>query len=332
MIDGYGFQQDLLDAITRSNAQGMAPFADEVLSGKIDLTPARCLIVGAALFQVDSNPDMAAKGAELLAASFRAAGHLDAVAERVRQLFAWRDDVFVFESKRALFKAKLGDGADAAHERFDVLLDGSDRGKIFVIGLNKTGTTSIQFALQELGVLVAPQAPFERLFEDWRHRRFDRIVALCRHYEAFQDIPFCLPYLYQALDQAFPEARFILSVRNSAEEWHASLERFHRQALFGGQQATWELIEQCAYGYPGFILDEAKDFFRWQDHGLYDKKRCVDIYEAHSANAIEYFRYDEKKLLVLNVAEEDAYQRLCAFLGQAPVRAEFPKLNTSRND
>ena len=55
---------------------------------------------------------------------------------------------------------------------------------------------------------------------------FAPIIAFARTAQLFQDIPFALPFTFQALDQPFPGSKFILSVRRDAEEWYGSLTRF----------------------------------------------------------------------------------------------------------
>ncbi len=180
--------------------------------------------------------------------------------------------------------------------------------------MNKTGTTSIKIALQQADILCGPQHQHEVLFADWACRRFDRIIDLCRYYEAFQDVPFSLPFTYQALDQAFPDARFILSLRDSPEQWYDSLVRFHRQVLFGGQPPSWELIDQQSYGYPGAVAEFSRLVFRWQDFGLYDKQRAIEFYQRHNENVCEYFYGREDKLLVINVSQPDSYACFACFL------------------
>lgn len=87
------------------------------------------------------------------------------------------------------------------------------RPKVFCVGRNKTGTTSIAKALRALGFKVGDQARAETLIEDWARRDFRKIVRYCRTADAFQDVPFSWPHTFEALDQAFPQSKFILTVR-----------------------------------------------------------------------------------------------------------------------
>jgi hypothetical protein len=95
--------------------------------------------------------------------------------------------------------------------------------KIFVIGNNKTGTTSLSAALQALGYRMGRQATAELMMEDWGIRDFRRLIRYCHSADAFQDMPFSKQYTFQAMDAAFPGSKFILSVRDSDEQWYRSM-------------------------------------------------------------------------------------------------------------
>jgi len=99
--------------------------------------------------------------------------------------------------------------------------------KIFGIGNNKTGTTSLKAAMGELGFIVGHQRPAEKLMEDWAKRDFSPIISYCKSGQFFQDVPFSKPYTYVVLDHEFPGSKFILTVRGSPEQWYNSLTEFH---------------------------------------------------------------------------------------------------------
>ena len=91
--------------------------------------------------------------------------------------------------------------------------------KIFCIGLNKTGTTSLEKAMIDLGYLIGDQRQAELLFDDWVKRDFSKLIEYCKTAVFFQDSPFSYPYTYVAIDQAFPNSKFILTIRDDAEQW-----------------------------------------------------------------------------------------------------------------
>ena len=94
--------------------------------------------------------------------------------------------------------------------------------KVFCIGLNKTGTTSLKKESGLQGYTVGNQRQAELLFDDWVKRDFKRIIRYCHTAEFFQDAPFSYPYTFIALDQAFPGSKFILTLRDNADEWYYS--------------------------------------------------------------------------------------------------------------
>ncbi|QIA08519.1 sulfotransferase [Draconibacterium halophilum] len=99
--------------------------------------------------------------------------------------------------------------------------------KIFCIGLNKTGTTSVKEALEELGYIVGNETEAKKLLNDWLKRDFRPIIKYCKFAQAFQDSPFSFPYTYIILNHVFPNSKFILTIRDDAEEWYRSITRFH---------------------------------------------------------------------------------------------------------
>ncbi|NQU26360.1 MAG: hypothetical protein HQ567_34175 [Candidatus Nealsonbacteria bacterium] len=199
--------------------------------------------------------------------------------------------------------------------------------KLFGIGRNKTGTTSLATAMHDLGYICAPQRPFELLFDDWVDRRFDRILKLCRNYEAFQDTPFSLPYTYQALDRAFPGSKFVLTVRDSAEAWYRSVTRFHSRLFGGGEIPTSRMLREAAYCYPGWMLKVVQGVYHTDPENLYDRDALMRTYERHNESVVDYFVNRPDDLLVLNVASSGAYAMLCEFLGQPCTTQDFPWKN-----
>ncbi len=198
------------------------------------------------------------------------------------------------------------------------------RTKIFCVGRNKTGTTSLAAALRGLGLAVGDQFQAERLAKDWATRDFRRLFRYCRTAEAFQDIPFSWPFTWQALDQRFPGSKFILTVRNSADEWYDSMIRFHA-AMFGhGRIPTIEDLRASDYIRPGAAYEVNRMLYDTPEDDPYNKGRLIASYETHNRAVVEYFRHRPGDLLVLNVAAPEAYPKLCAFLGKPVAHRAFP--------
>jgi hypothetical protein len=190
--------------------------------------------------------------------------------------------------------------------------------------MNKTGTTSISTALTQLGYTVADQAPAEMLIRDWAKRDFMQLIDFCQTADAFQDIPFSLPFTYQALDQHYPNSKFILTIRGSVDEWYQSLTKFHTKLFGEGQIPSAKQLQAATYRYPGFVYDSIKLVYDTPDDDLYNYETLNNQYHRHQANVISYFCHRPEQLLVLNVADGDAYYQLCDFLGKPRVNADFP--------
>ena len=196
--------------------------------------------------------------------------------------------------------------------------------KIFCIGANKTGTTSLEKALKDLGVIVARQRPAEMLIHDWARRDFRRIIRFCHTAQAFQDVPFSLPYTFQALDIRFPGSKFILTVRDNPEQWYASLTRFHAKLFGRGEIPSCDDLKKAQYCYPGWAYEVFRAIYATPDANPYDKTTLINHYNTHNQSVIEYFRHRPNDLLVLNVSHEGAYQRFCEFLDKPCLRQSFP--------
>ncbi len=203
------------------------------------------------------------------------------------------------------------------------------RRKVFGVGCNKTGTTSLARALRDLGFRVGNQGRAELLLKDWAARNFRPIVEYCRPHDAFQDIPFSLDHTYEALAEAFPGSRFVLTVRRSADEWFDSLVRYHSLKFGGGRIPAEQDLARAGYRYRGWILEVMRHVFDYPRVPLYDRAHYTGVYLRHNEQVAEYFRDRRRDLLVINMADDGSYLEFCEFLGVAPVADRFPWLNPS---
>jgi hypothetical protein len=203
--------------------------------------------------------------------------------------------------------------------------------KVFCIGFNKTGTTSIEHALKGLHYRIGKQADAELMLHHWAQRNFQPIIRYCHSADAFQDIPFSLAYTYQAMDQAFPGSKFILTLRRSSEEWFDSLVSYHGKLFSDGATPTIEDLANAGYRRPGWIKEAMELMFDYPTVPLYDREKYIQIYEAHNRSVIEYFKYRKHDLLILDLSEDGAYQKFTRFLGHEDKNGEFPWLLKSRH-
>ncbi len=199
--------------------------------------------------------------------------------------------------------------------------------KVFCIGFNKTGTTSLEYSLEALGYKVGVQSEAELLMDDWAVRDFRRIVEYCKTADAFQDVPFSLDFTYQILDYAFSNSKFILTVRNDADEWFESLIRFYSKIIGVNRLPTADDLKKFPYGGIGWIWHQQMHIFGADESTFLDEKLYKSYYTNHNNQVLEYFKYRPQDLLVLNLADPKAMQSLCDFLGEEYVGQTMPHLN-----
>ena len=202
--------------------------------------------------------------------------------------------------------------------------------KIFCIGRNKTGTTSLRDALQALGFGIGHQPTGELLMEDWAARNFAPLIRYCRSADAFKDVPFSLDYTYQALDAAYPGARFVLTVRDSARQWYGSLTTAHTRLIGKERLPTADdLREHVYHGRPGWMWRQHQLVYGADESTLYDEALYTAHYERHNERVLDYFGHRPDDLLVLNVAHAGAMEALCAFVRVPFTGQQMPHVNRS---
>lgn len=136
--------------------------------------------------------------------------------------------------------------------------------KIFCIGFNKTGTTSLTESLREIGYQIGWQRKAEGMLRDYLEYDFQRLLKYCNTATVFQDVPFSLPGLYKILDEKFPNAKFILTVRDTPSACYESVKRFHMKCLDIKTLPTADQLKQHNYIYKGFFGILCQRFMVWK--------------------------------------------------------------------
>ncbi len=183
--------------------------------------------------------------------------------------------------------------------------------RVFCVGLNKTGTTSIKRCFTVLG--IQPIAPSAK--HDWRVLRavFDRndygpALRLAEKYRAFEDRPWNVWQMYRKLDERFPGSRFILTKRDP-ERWWGSVERWLSYTK-----------PRMATVYRQHLA--AKNLLMGS---------MIEAYERYNCEVTEYFS-GRDDLLVMELEKEQGWERICRFLGRAVPPVEFPHANRQYYD
>jgi len=95
--------------------------------------------------------------------------------------------------------------------------------KVFVIGLSKTGTTSVGDALARLCYrrLGWEDIRSRFLFRSYLSGNISPFISLTQDYDAFEDLPWAL--VYQDMARLYPDAKFILTLRANERDWLTSI-------------------------------------------------------------------------------------------------------------
>ncbi|MCC5924103.1 MAG: hypothetical protein JJT77_09970 [Crocinitomicaceae bacterium] len=197
--------------------------------------------------------------------------------------------------------------------------------KIFCVGRNKTGTTSLAKAFEELGFIVGNQRKAELLGKEFRKGNYDTLIKYCLTAEVFQDFPFSYPPTYRIMDKAFPNSKFILTIRDSDEQWFNSLLNFHSKIFGNGKEPTVEDLKNADYVEKDWVWENKKYLYNMnEDSFKYDKQKLTKHYNDYNAEVISYFKESKNDLLILNLSEPNSYKKLCEFINVKSTRTDFP--------
>jgi hypothetical protein len=179
------------------------------------------------------------------------------------------------------------------------------RPKVFCVGFQKTGTTSLYAALTMLGYKTAAVVG-----RGWSADRLaTEGAALCietmRDCDAAQDMPW--PIFFRELDAAYPGSKFVLTIREP-ESWFRSIE-----GHFG---ANPDAMQAFVYG-----RDAAAP--------AGNRQRYLDVLARHERAVRAHFCDRPDDLLVMDLERGDGWRELCAFLDAPPPAEPFPAKNRS---
>jgi len=171
--------------------------------------------------------------------------------------------------------------------------------KVFGIGFHKTGTTTLEKVLQELGYHVC--GPRRDLLKYITKNDYEPIFKIMENFDAFQDNPW--PLLYQELDKKIPGSKFILTIRETNKWYESAFKHF-------GQQQT----DMQRYIY-GDVNDSNQE-------SIYKAR-----YDKHNEEVIEYFESRKDDLLIIDWSKEMDWERICRFLNKPIPNKPLPHAN-----
>ncbi len=180
------------------------------------------------------------------------------------------------------------------------------KSKVVVIGLGKTGTSTLGVCLKTLGYKHVT-GPYDQL-EAAQRNHFSTLLGILADHDSADDFPW--PYVYRAVDTHFPGTRFILSERRDAETWLDSLKRHYDRT----GPSKPKLLAYGSYSPYG----------REAEH--------IALYQRHGRDVRAYFADRPRDLLVFRADAGDGWQQLCDFLGEPVPDIPFPHGNRDRRN
>jgi hypothetical protein len=192
--------------------------------------------------------------------------------------------------------------------------DTSFKNKVFGIGLERTGTTSLTEALKLLGY-KAVHYPEDEVTRAEMHAFFasgsDFIhLSILRDHDAITDTPVCC--IYKVLDKSYPGSKFILTIREK-QSWLRSRERLNKVQILPQS-------EKLAHDHPANIYTR---FVGDKHYGPYDYDPGK-AYDAYNAEASDYFKDRPQQFLMLDICGGEGWTKLAPFLGAAIPEISFP--------
>jgi len=181
------------------------------------------------------------------------------------------------------------------------------RPKVFGIGFQKTGTSSLGLAFEELGYRTASYWQFRDFANDagvTREKLWTRMrEVMGASFDAGKDTPF--PIFYRELDVEYPGSKFILVIRETEKWFQSALDDFGSHP---------NEIHRLIYGVPA-------------PAGRRDV--WVARYERHNREVQEYFAGRPADLLTLHLDEgEVGWAPICRFLNAETPDKPWPHANT----
>ncbi|MDB2481611.1 hypothetical protein N9W84_00425 [bacterium] len=207
--------------------------------------------------------------------------------------------------------------------------------KVFCIGHNKTGTTSIGKMLSDFGYNVAPQRPFEDFYiKDLALKNKPSLFDLIEKYDAFQDIPFSKSDYYLKIYEKYPNSKYILTIRDS-KEWFASLIRFHKKLRIPIYKKDSFLKLNKDKNFNNYLIflsqkEKIKDkgMLNWEL--LYDENHYISLYEKRNQEIIDFFT-QKSNLITIDISKEKDDFKIRDFLDlKEKTPKKIPHLNRTK--
>lgn len=164
--------------------------------------------------------------------------------------------------------------------------------KVFCIGYNKTGTTTIGKSFEILGYR---NSSFNK--KVWRkyykEGKIQKVLNYTARFDSFDDLPWLKEDMIPVLDRAFPGSKFIFLHRDE-ESWKESFK-------------NWTYFKTGRYP---------------------DLETGLEAFRAHRKFVLNYFEHrNQKDFLIIDVQDPSGFKKMASFLGKEAPQPHFPHFN-----
>lgn len=158
--------------------------------------------------------------------------------------------------------------------------------KVFCIGYQKTGTTSVGYVFKELG--FSHFSWYKPIYIKYRKGNIKSIIRFTSKFDSFDDLPWSDRHLIPILVDEFPNSKFINLVRD-IHEWKKSY----------------------------------KKYFKKKDQ---DVEEAFREYEKHQDFVRQFFANRQDQLITVSVKDDNCYIKIAEFLGRSSSVLELKKM------
>ncbi len=207
--------------------------------------------------------------------------------------------------------------------------------KVINLGLGRTGTMSLKYALEQIGLTACYH--FSDLHKHPEHIPLWRAISqgesvdwdsMFTGYQA--TVYWSLAYNYQSLLQQYPDIKVILTVREP-EKWYQSMHdtiyRYNRLTL--SRKVLLHLLSLFRPGLKNlYAMWQLQEETLWRDtfhNRFHDKEHAIAVFNEHIQDVQQKVPAD--RLLVYKIQE--GWQPLCHFLQIPEPNIPFPCVNDS---
>jgi len=220
--------------------------------------------------------------------------------------------------------------------------------KVVCLGMNKSGTTSFNRSLSTLGYRFIDYFTESFIAHEVLHGSTASLHEVLRNprYTGYEDVPFSLPGVGQKVVEAFPDYKYVLTVRESPEKWVSSVLRFYAsRSEFEEHSGTdWYVIKEKDGTpnrkslFPGGHFHSFSQAFGPIIHGDQDllkyswgidlskrplESSLMEIYLSHNIRTEEMLKSKGVDYMVVDVSKPGEFKRVSAWLGHETEQLDF---------